>query len=75
MDVNTIASLITAVGFPIVACMGCALYVKYITDNYRQDARDMRREHSEEVSKMTEALANNTLAIQRLVDKLEQKGD
>lgn len=72
MDLNVIISLITSVGFPIVACLGCGWYVKYVTDNYRQEVKEMRQEHAEEVGKMTEALANNTLAIQRLTDKLEK---
>ena len=33
---------------------------------------EMRKEHKEEVSKMTEALNNNTLALQKLIDKLEK---
>lgn len=72
MDLNVMISLITSVGFPIVACLGCGWYVKYTTDNYRQEVKEMRQEHAEEVGKMTEALANNTLAIQRLTDKLEK---
>lgn len=72
MDLNVLISLITSVGFPIVACLGCGWYVKYVTDNYRQEVKEMRQEHAEEVGKMTEALTNNTLAIQRLTDKLEK---
>ena len=33
--------------------------------------KEYRKEHKEEVSKMTEALNNNTLALQKLIDKLE----
>lgn len=72
MDLNAVISLITSVGFPIVACLGCGWYVKYVTDNYRQEVKEMRQEHAEEVGKMTEALTNNTIAIQRLTDKLEK---
>jgi hypothetical protein len=39
------------------------------TENSKQ-LESMRKEHREEVNKMTEALNNNTLALQRLVDKL-----
>lgn len=73
MDYTLIIQVITSVGFPIVACIGCAWYVKYTTDNYRQEVKEMRQEHTEEVGKMTDALSNNTLAIQRLTDKLENK--
>lgn len=70
MDTNTIVSIISAVGFPIVACLGLGWYVKYQTDMNTKQVENMRLEHKEEVNKMTEALNNNTLALQRLIDKL-----
>ena len=65
-----IVQIISAVGFPIVAAVGCAYFVKW---QYEQNAKaneELRKEHKEEVSKMTEALNNNTLALQKLIDKL-----
>ena len=32
----------------------------------------MRQEHKEEVQKMTDALNNNTLALQKLIDKIDK---
>lgn len=72
MDTNAIITLITSVGFPIVACMAMAWYVKYTTDQNNAEVKSMRQEHQEEMAKVTEALNNNTLAIQKLVDKLEK---
>ena len=68
---NDIVTVISTVGFPIAACLGMAWYVKYQTDANNAEVQNMRKEHQEEVSKMTEALNNNTLALQRLVDKLD----
>jgi hypothetical protein len=34
---------------------------------------EVRKEHKEEVSKMTEALNNNTLALQKLIDKIDKE--
>lgn len=73
MDVNMITQLITSVGFPIVACGGMAWYVKYITDRDREDLKEERTLHDEEMLKVTEALNNNTLAIQKLTDYIERK--
>lgn len=65
MDVNTIITLISSVGFPIVACIGCGWYIN------KKDSQ-----HKEESDKFAEALNNNTLVIQKLVDKLDNlKGD
>lgn len=67
---NDIVSVVSAVGFPIVAALGCAAFVKFqYTENAKQNEA-IRQEHKEEVAKMTEALNNNTLALQRLIDKL-----
>lgn len=73
MDANMIVSVVSSLGFPIVCC-GCLFwYVKYISDNNNKEVAEMRKEHKEEVAKMTDALNNNTLAIQRLTDKLEKE--
>lgn len=66
-----VIQLISSVGFPIVACLGMGWYVKYQTDNYRQEVKDMQKEHKEEIQKMSDALNNNTAALQRLCDKLD----
>lgn len=71
MDANTIIQLITTVGFPIVACGGMAWYVKYITDRNREDMKEERNQHDSEMQKVTDALNNNTLAIQKLTDYIE----
>lgn len=70
MDVQTIAQLITAVGFPIVCCGGMMWYVKYSTDKEREERLKMNEQHRVEMSEVTTALNNNTLAIQKLCDKL-----
>lgn len=71
---NEILTAISTVGFPIVACVGLGWFVKYQTDANNAEVATMRKEHLEEIAKVTEALNNNTLAIQRLTDMI-QKGD
>lgn len=71
MDFQTIASLVSSIGFPIVACLALGFYVKYQTDKYDTSVKELQKEHKEEVTKMTEALNNNTLALQKLVDKID----
>ena len=61
--------------FPIVACVVMGWYVKYIQDNYRKDISDISARHKEEMDKVTTALNNNTLAIQRLTDFIEKDAD
>ena len=59
MDITAITTLITTVGFPVVVCLAMMYYVKYLND-----------QHKEEIDKLSEALQNNTLVMQRLLTKL-----
>ena len=74
MDIASITQLITAVGFPVVACVLMGYYIKTQTDNYRSDVLDLQRQHKEEISKVTEAVNNNTLALTKLADALIERG-
>lgn len=60
MDVSTLTQLVGSLGFPIVACI--ALYIRM----NKQDEM-----HKEEMNKLTESLNNNTVALNRLVDKMD----
>ena len=60
LNASDVLNAVSTVGFPIVMCL-LLLYVLY----------KQNEEHKEEMAKMNESLANNTLAIQRLTDILE----
>ena len=59
MDANTITTLITSVGFPIVVCLICFWYIN-----------KMQETHKSETHELSEALNNNTLAINKLNERL-----
>lgn len=65
---------ITTLGFPIVACVAMAMYVKYVTDTAREDTKELNKQHTQEMlafkDEIKEALNNNTLALNRLCDKI-----
>lgn len=69
-----IVNLISTVGFPITACVVLGWFVKYQTDLNNKEVADMRNEHRDEISKVTDALNNNTLVLQKLCDKLDNGG-
>lgn len=73
MNMTDLMTVISSVGFPVVACVGLGWYVKYITDNNNKEVAEMRKEHQDEISKVTEALNNNTLALQRLCDRIDRE--
>ena len=64
MAANTITTLITSVGFPIVVCLICFWYIN-----------KMQEQHSAEIGELTKALNNNTLAMRHLADILGVDAD
>ena len=75
VNMEQIFSVIGQYAFPIVACVVMGWYVKYIQDNYRKDISEISTRHKDEMDKVTEALNNNTLAIQKLTDYIEKKDE
>lgn len=63
MEVDVITNLIGTLGFPIA----CVIAMFYMWNKERE-------EHKNEMNTITEALNNNTLVIQKLVDSLGDKG-
>lgn len=70
MNSADIMTLIQTLGFPIVMCGLMAWYVKYMGDRNHDDMQKLNETHKDEIKNVTDALNNNTLAIQRLIDKL-----
>ena len=59
MDVSSVIQAISTVGFPIVMCLLFMYYIKYIND-----------QHKDEIDKLSQSVNNNTLVMQKLLDKL-----
>ena len=60
-QVADIMSMISQVGFPIAVSLVCFWYI------YKSDER-----HREEIDKLSEAVQNNTIVMQKLLAKLEE---
>lgn len=69
---NEVAQLISVLGFPIIAALGCAYFVKWQYEQNQKQVEEMRKEHKEEVANMTKAIENNTIAITRLIEKIDK---
>lgn len=70
---NDVVQIISAVGFPIVAAVGCAYFVKWQYEQNQKQLEAMRQEHKEEAANMTKAIENNTLALTRLIEKIDKE--
>ena len=75
MDANVIITMVGSLGFPIVACIGMAVFFNKVNENYRTDIKEMNSNHKSEMDKMTEAINNNTLVIQKLLDSMDRGDD
>ena len=66
MDVTAIVQVISSLGFPIAVCLICFWYSNMLEET-----------HMNEVQKLTDALNNNTLIMQKLCDKMgvEKEGE
>lgn len=69
--------LIGTLGFPIIACISMAIYVKEQTKNNRDDVKELNAQHSKEMLEFKEeiktALNNNTIALTKLCEKLDER--
>ena len=70
MDANTIITMVGSLGFPIVACIGMAWFFAKANDNYRLDLKESAERHKVEIDKMSEAINNNTKALELLISKM-----
>lgn len=59
MDSNVIVQLISSLGFPMACC------IAMFWQNNRLNER-----HKEETTKLNEAINNNTIALNHLIDRL-----
>lgn len=64
-----VETLITTVGFPIAMCLLFAWYI------YKRDEKEIAKdsEHKQEVDKLSEAITNNTLVMEKLLKVLSLK--
>lgn len=71
MDANTIITMVGSLGFPIVACIGMAWFFAKANDNYRLDLKESAERHKVEIDEMSEAINNNTKALELLISKMD----
>lgn len=73
MDIKVLLDAVSVVGFPIVMCLIFIYYVKYLTDKNAEQIDKLNDQHRQETSELTKAVENNTLALTRLIEKLDKE--
>lgn len=67
--------IINTIGFPIACCLAMGYFFKYITDKDRDERQALSERHDNEMKEITAALNNNTLALQKLCERLGAADD
>ena len=70
---NDMASLISTLGFPIVACIGLAWFCKYMIDNNNKNIERMFTMYDQANRENREAIEACTKAIDKLCDRLDKE--
>lgn len=73
MDLKVLLDAVSLVGFPIVMCLVFMYYVKYLTDKNAEQVDKLNDQHRSEMQEMTKAVENNTLALTRLIERLDKE--
>lgn len=71
-DAGTWVSVIQSVGFPIVMCLAMAWYVYDNNKAHREEIARLNDQHAEEMKSVTEAVHNNTVALEKLCTLMEK---
>lgn len=66
--IQDIINIINSVGLPTAIACTSMWYVKYREDKNDERIDKLNEDHKNEMSDLTEALNNNTLALQRICD-------
>ena len=71
MDANSIVQLIGSLGFPVVMCLLFFWWNAKTNEQHHEEIKNMQEQHTLETKELSEAINNNTLVMQKLIDKLE----
>ncbi len=72
---NDFVQIVSTIGYPIASCLAMGLFFKYVTDKDRDERQQLSLRHDQEIKEITAALNNNTLALQRLCERIDSNDE
>lgn len=69
-----ITTMISTVGFPIVACIGLGWFCKYMIDQSNKNIERMFEMYDKANTENRQAIEKMTTAVEKLCDKLDKEG-
>lgn len=71
MDISNISNLISMVGFPITACVGLAVFCKYLVENNNKNIDRLFTMYEASNLNNRSAIDNNTKVLEKVLEKLD----
>lgn len=72
-SVPDFVTIIQTVGFPIACCIGLFILLFKMNKSHKEEATELKDAFYQQSKETTQAINNNTLAIQKLTDKLDKE--
>ena len=73
MDFNAVVEAVKSLGVAVIMCLLMAWFVKYMFDKFMTELENEREAHKAEMTVLQEALANNTVALTTLTERLAKQ--
>lgn len=73
MDFNAVVEAVKSLGVAVIMCLLMAWFVKYMFDKFMAELENEREAHKAEMTVLQEALANNTVALTTLTERLAKQ--
>lgn len=64
--------VISAVGFPIVACIGMGMYFKYNSDRNREDLKEIQKSYKEDLKELQKAHTEESKEMRDALNKMNE---
>lgn len=75
VDVGTISTLIGSVGFPVALCIGVLWYLVKLQQSHKEELNELAKSHKSEMDSMTEAIQNNTVVLQQILEHMRKEDE
>lgn len=70
MDSTQIINVVQSIGFPIVMCGAMSWFVFYMFNKNNEQVQKIQEQHQEEIQELQQAIDNNTIALTKVIDAI-----
>lgn len=74
MDYQTVQTLISSLGFPIVMCCAMGWYIKYLNETFMNELNNMIEKCSNEINENHAMIKSNKELLEKLNESIKENG-